>query len=198
MFDVIIDKGHYPIESGACASGYKESDMTNIIGDKVISILKNTYGLSVGCSTGTLQQRASYENSNGCKAFVSVHINAGGGTGFESWIYSKNSECEKLANCINTKYESSTKMKNRGIKEQPEFYVLKNTKAPAVLFECGFIDTSSDLNYIVSNYDKISLAIADGIASYLGKSVVTNSTQSSKQVITLEKGITTVEIRFQP
>lgn len=196
MFDVIIDKGHYPVESGAVANGYKESDMTNIIGDKVISILKNS-GLSVGCSTGTLQQRSSYENTNGCKAFVSIHINAGGGTGFESWIYAKNSDCEKLANCINTKYENSTKMKNRGIKEQPEFYVLKNTKAPAVLFECGFIDTSSDLNYITTNYDKISTAIADGIASYLGKSIHTNSTQSTHQVITIEKGIKTIEIRLQ-
>lgn len=195
MFDVIIDKGHYPIESGAVNGTYKEMDMTNIIGDKVISILKNEYKLNVSCTTGTLQQRAQYENANGCKVFVSIHINAGGGTGFESWIYSTNSECEKLAKAINSKYETATKMKNRGVKVQPEFYVLKNTKAPAVLFECGFIDTSSDLNYIVNNYDTISRAIAEGIASYLNVSV--NSSTTNTQTITIDKNVSQLVINFK-
>lgn len=195
MFDVIIDKGHYPVECGAVNGTYKEMDMTNIIGDKVISILKNEYKLSVGCSTGTLQQRAQYENTKGCKAFVSIHINAGGGTGFESWIYSTNSECEKLAKAINSKYENATNMKNRGVKVQPDFYVLKNTKAPAVLFECGFIDTSTDLNYIVNNYDTISRAIAQGIASYLNVSV--NSSTSNTQSITIDKNVSQLVINFK-
>lgn len=196
MFDVIIDKGHYPVEPGATANGYKEMDMTNIIGDKVINILKNTYKLNVGCSTGTLQQRASYENTNGCKAFVSIHINAGGGTGFESWIYATNSECEKLAKSINSNYETLTKMRNRGVKTQPEFYVLKNTKAPAVLFECGFIDTSSDLQYMVNNYDVIANGIAKGIAQYLGASASSPSS-SETQTITISRNVSKLVINFQ-
>lgn len=193
MFDVIIDKGHYPIEPGASANGYKESDLTNSIGEKVISILRNEYKLNVGCSTGTLQERTTYENKNGCKCFVSIHINAGGGTGFESWIYKKGGEAEKIASSINSKLQAHP-LKNRGIKENQSFYVLKNTKAPAVLIECAFIDNLNDIQYVSNNIESISKSIADAIGNYLGKKV--ESTSSTK-IITIEKGISTIEIRLQ-
>lgn len=192
MYDVIIDKGHVDCESGAVNGQYKECDMTNIIGDKVINILKNTYKLNVGCTTGTLSARTSYENKNGCKCFVSIHINAGGGTGFENWIYSKGGEAEKLASSIE-KYYQVLPLKNRGIKTN-SFYVLKNTKAPAVLVECGFIDTSSDLQYLLNNYDNVANAIAQGIANYVGKSPATTE---RVEKITLSKDVSKLEIYFK-
>ena len=194
MHDVIIDIGHYGAESGAVAQGYKECDLTKAIGDKVINILRNEYKLNVGVTTGSLTARTDYENKNGCKAFVSIHCNAGGGTGFESWIYSTPSECEKLASSINTQM-TKLGVRNRGIKVNPEFWVLKGTKAPAVIFECGFMD-SNDITYLTTRQNEIARHISTGIANFLGKSPESNP-PSTHKVITIEKGIKTIEIRLQ-
>ena len=195
MYDVIIDKGHVDCESGAVNGQYKECDMTNIIGDKVINILKSTYKLNVGCTTGRLSNRVKFENKNGCKCFVSIHINAGGGTGFENWIYSFGGEAEKLASSIENYYKVLP-LKNRGIKSN-SFYVLKNTKAPACLVECGFIDTSSDLQYLLNNYDNVANAIAQGIANYVNASVSAPATTERVEKITLPKDVSKIEIYFQ-
>lgn len=190
MHDVIIDIGHYGAESGAVAQGYKECDLTKAIGDKVINILVNEYKLNVGVTTGSLTARTEYENKIGCKAFVSIHCNAGGGTGFESWIYKTGGEAEKIASSINQKYEAVMKMRNRGIKVNPSFYVLKNTKSPAVIFECGFID-SSDLDILRTRQDDIAKGITEGITNYLGvsKSASSNPTEYS---VTIPKNVSKV------
>ena len=194
MHDVIIDIGHFGAESGAVAQGYKECDLTKAIGDKVINILANEYKMNVGVTSGTLAARTDYENKVGCKAFVSIHCNAGGGTGFESWIYSTGTPCEKLASSLNTQMEKLG-VRNRGIKVNPDFWVLKRTKAPAVIHEVGFID-SNDITYLTTRQNEIARHISTGIANFLGKSPEISS-PSTHKVITIEKGIKTIEIRLQ-
>lgn len=192
MFDVIIDIGHFGYESGAVAQGYREADLNKQICDKIIKILQKDYKLKVGVTTGSLSDRTKFENKNPAKMFVSVHCNAGGGTGFESWIYKTGYNAEKIASSINSEL-SNLGVKNRGIKVNPSFYVLKNTNAPAVLVECGFID-SSDIKYLTTRQEEIAKYISNGIVKYLGKD---KKPSSNKKVITLEKGIDTIEIKLQ-
>lgn len=189
MHDVIIDIGHFNCDSGAVNGSYREVDFTKSISDKVVTNLKK-YSLNVGTTSGTLANRTEYENKNGCNIFVSIHCNAGGGVGFESWIYKTGGEAEKLASSINQKYEAVMKMRNRGIKVNPEFWVLKNTKAPAVIFECGFVD-SSDLDILRTRQDDIAKGITEGIINYLGvsKSPSSNATEYS---VTIPKNVSKV------
>lgn len=192
MYDVIIDIGHFDYESGAVSQGYREADLNKEISDKIIKILQKDYKIKVGITTGSLSDRTKFENENPSKMFVSIHCNAGGGTGFESWIYKTGYNAEKIAKSINSELVNLG-VKNRGIKVNPSFYVLKNTNAPAVLIECGFID-SSDIKYLTSRQDDIAKYISNGILKYLGVS----KKPSSRKVITVEKGIDTIEIKLQP
>lgn len=165
MYDCIVDIGHYNCDSGATNGSYTEVQFTKSIADEVVSILK-VNNLKVATTDGSLSNRTNFENQVGAKCFVSIHINAGGGTGFENWIFKKGGEGERLASSIE-KYYQVLPLRNRGIKENQSFYVLRNTKCPAVLVECGFIDNTYDLPYIVNNQKAIASSIASGILSYL-------------------------------
>lgn len=55
---------------------------------------------------------------------------------------------------------------------EADFYVLKNTKCPAVLVECMFQDNKSDVEYLLSDAGKHSIirTIMEGIIDYVNKS----------------------------
>lgn len=102
---------------------------------------------------------------------ISVHFNAGGGQGFEVYHSMVGGTSKKLAENINT--EVSKLMKSRGIKTKTQsdgrdyFGVIRETDAPAVLVEGGFVDNKSDADFIKSNYKKLAKAYADSIAKTL-------------------------------
>jgi N-acetylmuramoyl-L-alanine amidase len=62
------------------------------------------------------------------------------------------------------------KMKCRGVKVRDDLYVLKHTKAPAVLIEVGFISNDKEATSLFCEkcQDDIAAAIADGIAKTFG------------------------------
>lgn len=119
---------------------------------------------------------------------ISIHFNAGGGQGFEIYHYSGGGISKTFAENINA--EASKLMKSRGIKiklgsdGRDYFGVIRDTAAPAVLVEGGFVDNQSDADFIKANYKKLAKAYADGIAKTLGistvKPVQTTITQSKK------------------
>jgi len=90
----------------------------------------------------SLSQRADLANKWGADYFISVHINAGGGTGFESYIYNGSVSSATIA------YQNVMKaiggVKDRG-KKRANYAVLRETKMPAILTENLFIDNSSDV-----------------------------------------------------
>lgn len=104
---------------------------------------------------------------------ISIHLNAGGGTGVECWIY-PNSSSKDEATRICSKVSSALGIKNRGVKTSTSLYVLKSTKAPAVLVECCFVDSTTDRDKWDAN--KCAKAIVEGI---LNKSISTSGSSSS-------------------
>lgn len=85
--------------------------------------------------------------------YISIHCNAGGGTGFEIFTTKGSTRSDLLAEYIATSVESYYKqlgLKLRydysdGDKDKEEdFYVIRKTKCPAVLLECGFFDNEKD------------------------------------------------------
>ena len=65
-----------------------------------------------------------------------------------------------------SKISSSTNIYNRGSKDG-NLFVLRNTKMPAVLVECGFITNPGDAQKLSdSSYqNKIAQAIADSVGT---------------------------------
>src|SRR5690625_3967193 len=153
MVKIFIDPGHGGSDPGAVANGLREKDLTLKIAKHIRDYLKN-YNCSVkmsrtGDKTLSLAQRTNDANKWGANYFLSIHINAGGGTGYEDYIYnglSNTSKSAKIRNIVHaevTKVLTKYRVTNRG-KKKANFHVLRESNMPAMLSETLFIDTNKD------------------------------------------------------
>jgi N-acetylmuramoyl-L-alanine amidase len=114
----------------------------------------------------TLSERAKMANDWGADIFVSIHINAGGGVGFESFIFNGNvSEATRAnQNVIHQEIIRATGWNDRG-KKRENYAVLRETKMPAILTENGFIDNTTDANKLKNDsfLDNIAQGHVNGI-----------------------------------
>ena len=172
---VVINAGHGEHDSGAVGNGLKEKDVTLNIAKRIRTTLKG-YDVKVVMTRTTdkyhsLSEIASITNRNHADLFVSVHINSGGGTGFESYIYNGNVQCKThdFQNNIHGNIMNQLNVRDRG-KKHANFAVLRNTKIPAILTENLFIDTKSDANKLKSSkeLDNIAQGHANGILETFG------------------------------
>ncbi|QHE63498.1 N-acetylmuramoyl-L-alanine amidase [Rossellomorea vietnamensis] len=175
---IVLDPGHGGTDPGASANGLQEKNLTLTIGLKVKQLLEAKYVVDVRLTRETdvlvgLSERADYANTLGASYFVSLHHNAGGGTGFESYIYpgTSSSETGRRQDVIHGEimnFLSGYGVRDRGQKEA-NFAVLRETAMPAILLENLFIDTVNDANLLKnSNFiTGLSNAIATGIGKAL-------------------------------
>ena len=147
-----LDPGHGGTDSGASGNGLLEKDITLDIALKINSILNNDYeNIEVKMSrtsdsTKSLSQRTNEANAWGANYYLSIHINAGGGTGYEDYIYSGISDTSTTASyqtIIHAEVLKTNQLRDRG-KKKANFHVLRESKMPALLSENGFIDNSQD------------------------------------------------------
>jgi N-acetylmuramoyl-L-alanine amidase len=176
---ICIDAGHNHSgwDTGAAGNGLREQDITWLIADKLRQLLKaagvavvmtrtsNEHNLGSNLST-SLRKRADTCNANKCDYFISIHCNAGGGTGTEVLVIKKGGQAETLAEKV-LRYISELTGKSRGVKEQ-NAYVLKHTDCPAILVETAFIDTEADSLVLRFHHDEIAEAIFKGICEHCG------------------------------
>ena len=102
----------------------------------------------------SLSERAARANKicqNNTCILISVHCNAGGGTGWEVFSTTKKNNSDKLANTFIEVYkESFPDKKCRGHKES-DFTVIYKSNCPSVLIENFFMDTESDCKFLMSD-----------------------------------------------
>ncbi len=172
-----IHAGHNADGRTACgAIGFiRESTEARRVKDAVAWMLRQqghtVYDCTVDDAAGVsanLREIVAKCNARDVDLDISVHFNSGVGdlagngktTGTEVYVYSPSSEArphaEKVCQAI-----AGLGFRNRGVKYSKGLYVLKNTKAPAMLIECCFVDDRDD----VQLYDcqKMAEAIAYGI-----------------------------------
>lgn len=163
-----VHAGHCPQGKGASgASGYlKESVENRLVKDILIAKLRNAGHTVYDCTDDSnctasqnLSNIVSKCNAHNVDLDVSIHLNAGGGTGVETLIY--NSKTAKIAERISKEVSNSLAISNRGVKTRTGLYVLRHTKAPALLVECCFVDSQNDYNKW--NIEKCAEAIFKGI-----------------------------------
>ncbi|MGJ8676137.1 MAG: N-acetylmuramoyl-L-alanine amidase family protein [Akkermansiaceae bacterium] len=116
----------------------------------------------------SLQGRASYANKYSSAIFVSIHYNhsyKSAPLGIETFYHS--SEGKKLASHVQNKMMQKIRTPNRGVKHA-NFYVIKNTKHPAILVECGFVSNSKERSNMKKAWFRQSVAegIGEGILKY--------------------------------
>lgn len=147
---IFIDPGHGGVDPGAVGNGLQEKNLTLAIAKRIRDILTSEYeNVSVkmsrsGDETVSLVARTNAANSWRADFYLSVHINSGGGTGFESYVYPNVGRPTKTyQEHIHNKILEQLNLKNRGLKEA-NYHVLRESYMPAVLTENGFIDNSGD------------------------------------------------------
>jgi N-acetylmuramoyl-L-alanine amidase len=96
-------------------------------------------------------------NYDGNAVLISVHANAGGGTGWECYTSKGNTAADKYATVLfneATKFFPNWKMRadysDGDPDKESQFYILQHTTCPAILTENFFMDNAMDCKYIMS------------------------------------------------
>ena len=150
MVKIFIDPGHGGKDPGAVANGIQEKDITLQISSRIRDILLSEYeDVSVLMSrtedqTVGLDSRTNAANNWGADYYVSVHINSGGGSGFESFVYPGVSrQTRAFQESVHQNITAQISFADRGMK-QADFHVLRESQMDAILTENGFIDNAAD------------------------------------------------------
>ena len=171
-----VHAGHNPDGMVACgAIGLiRESTEARAVKDRVITQLA-AMGHTVRdctCNNGTsqndiLQKIVAVSNAQEADLDISIHFNAGAQTeadghttGAEVYVYSTSSAAVTYAQQVVDNI-ATLGFRNRGVKERTSLYVLRLTKAPAMLIECCFVDDPEDV--ALYNADRMAAAIVAGI-----------------------------------
>ncbi len=176
---IAVDAGHGLNTPGKrCSKQFdtnetREWTLNNRIATKVCEILNNagieTIRLddTTGKTDVDLNTRVKKANNENVDYVLSIHHNAGGGTGIETYVCNLgclNGETGKIARIINDKAVEKTGMRNRGVKIG-DLAIIRDTKMKACLIECGFMDNENDTPLIVT--EEYAKKIADGITEGL-------------------------------
>ncbi|HBV95618.1 MAG TPA: N-acetylmuramoyl-L-alanine amidase [Desulfotomaculum sp.] len=168
---IVIDQGHGGSDPGAVGNGLTEAVLTGQLGLIVVEKLSGYNAEVILAPRGTLSERAAFANSAGADLFVSIHVNAGGGTGYESHIHPGASEktlsIARSMHSILAVYYREKGFADRGLKRS-NFGVLRETRMPAVLLENLFIDSPVDAAFLRGGLPGIGNEIAWSIARAMG------------------------------
>lgn len=176
---VFISAGHGGSDSGAVGNGFKEKDLNLSIALACGDYLKSR-GVEVRMSrvkdeNDDLNQEARESNAFGPDLTVSIHNNAGGGDGVEAWysiVGGLGKTCAEniLAEVVKIGQNSRGAKTKKGSGGKDYYGFIRQTKAPAVIVECAFIDNATDIQIINTESKRVVMgeAIAKGILKTLG------------------------------
>ena len=153
IFKLYLDPGHGGKDPGAVANGLMEKHIVLKLAKRIRDILANEYeGVAVKMSRSddsfpSLSSRTNEANSWGANLFLSLHINAGGGTGFESFIYT-NAGARTSQAQVAIHDEIRKQIRDQGVtdsgRKEKNYHVLRETNMSSVLTDNLFIDTKAD------------------------------------------------------
>ncbi|QZY54060.1 N-acetylmuramoyl-L-alanine amidase family protein [Crassaminicella profunda] len=175
---VIIDPGHGGKDPGASnkALNLVEKELTLDTAKRLNDLLKKsgftTYMTRTDDTTLNLYGRPEVANGLGGAAFVSIHYNYAenkGVSGIEMlYVDDPTRDCKRFAKTIQEEMIKELKVKDRGIKNEPEFVVIRETNMPSVIAEVGFISNQRE-GMLISTPEyrqKAAQALFNGIKRY--------------------------------
>ncbi len=180
---ILIDAGHNYSGRDTGAENkeleLKEEDLTWQIADKLRQRLekmgykvvmtrdKITDSIANTSVVESLQARVDLGHQSLADLFISIHCNAGGGSGTEVYCFNKQSYAGVFADIVQKNIVVNTGLYDRETKTA-NFFVIQNTLMPAILIETGFIDNLNDVKILASEegQQSIAKAVADAVAEY--------------------------------
>ncbi len=189
---VVIDPGHGGYDRGGIAGQRVAESVMNLDVAQRLKAILQASGYRVVMTRDSdvfipLGTRVAIGNSYRDAIFVCIHFNATprrSASGIETYFYS--SQSLGLASAIHYYVAGGAPSANRGVRRRG-FYVLRNTRIPSVLVECGFLTNPNEAQYAQnSSYrQKLALEIAHGIqnresvARMAGATRIVSSSNSS-------------------
>jgi hypothetical protein len=193
-----VNDGHTISGVGSGAIGIiNESEQTRKVGAVVRRLLSERGHEAINCTI----DYANTVNESLCKVvdqanredldwFIAIHFNAGGGKGVEVYTYEGRQYQDALDVCNNI---SKLGFNNRGVKAGTGLYVVRKTKAKAMLIEVCFVDTEDANNYLNVGCEAIGNAIVDALCEAIEQTVKNNAaskvTNTDNWVSRLQKEI---------
>lgn len=188
---IVIDPGHGLPDSGAVGFSREsyEMDITLAVAKKLRDVLVDL-GADVKMTredksqqyenkAKDLQNRCDISNNFDANAFLSIHCNSAtncSASGFEAFTSPGQTKADKLCNIIYQLWEQNfpdMKIRRGNLKytigKEENLYVLKHTKAPAVLVELGFISNSKEEKLLLSDEFQTTAAktLSDALVKFL-------------------------------
>jgi N-acetylmuramoyl-L-alanine amidase len=169
---VVLDAGHGGFDRGGMpGQRVPEKGFTLVMAQRV-AIKLRAAGFRVVMTRSTddfvgLSSRCAIANSAGDAVFLSIHFNAAprtSATGVETYYYTGRSAA--LAAAVHRNVVRVMGTPDRGIRQRG-FYVIRNTKCPAVLVEPGFLTNSGEVARLSTSsfQDQLAGALAQAIIS---------------------------------
>lgn len=194
------DPGHGGYDPGAVGpKGTHEADINLIVTMKAGKILQaNGIGMAYTRDSNNvpwpsnlnadLAKRCQIANDTGADIFFSIHCNSGSATAKGTEIYTTpgDTKADLLATAINKRMKEAfpdvvfrEDWSDGDPDKEAGFYVIRNTKMPAVLIELLFISNPAEEARLNSEdyQNKAALAIAKGIGDYFGINIVDPAAQ---------------------
>ncbi|ENJ9653861.1 N-acetylmuramoyl-L-alanine amidase [Clostridium botulinum] len=191
-----VDCGHTLSGADYGAVGIKaESNLTREVGTKVIAKLQ-TLGHTVikcykdSCSSlnDSLSYRTNTANNNNVDLYVSIHFNCFNGSAYGTEVFTYGgkelTQARAVLNNIST-LGYANRCKNTSLKDGSNLYVLKHTKAKAMLIECCFCDNAGDMSRY--NAENMANAIVKGLVGKTTSTPVNSSSSLSNPTPTNKK-----------
>lgn len=175
---LVIDPGHGGNDPGATGI-IVEKEINLTLSLKLADRLNKSYNADIlltreSDTTVSLSDRSRMANDFNANFFLSLHSNAGGGAGYEDYVF--NGVIPHSTFNKRHTFHSNTSgvwiyhnRPNRG-KKAANFHVLRETRMAAVLAENGFVDNSTDAALLTDKdfQDLLVKGMAQGIVAILG------------------------------
>lgn len=167
---IILNAGHTLKGCGSGAVGYiNESEETRRVvrlvkhyltgkGHKVILANVDRATTQRAYLQGVVARANEHADAD---LFVSVHFNAGRGSGCECFTWKGKKTAAAVGICREL---SNYGFNDRGVKDGSKLYVIKKTQMPAVLVEVCFVDNKEDCElYEKVTVNRVAQAITRGV-----------------------------------
>ena len=146
---VVIDAGHGGHDRGGVSGDrYAEKiytlDVARRLGENLRSVGYRVIMTRAGDYFVGLDQRCAIANAQRNAIFMCVHFNSApreGAYGIETYYYSRQSA--GFAAAVHSRLVRATGSEDRHVRTRG-YYVLRNTRVPAVLAECGFLTNRAE------------------------------------------------------
>lgn len=187
---VLIDAGHGGVDPGKVVThrGKEicEKDINLLIASKLASLLSER-GYTVYMTRDTdgglyaeadknkkktdMVKRVQKASEVDADVMISIHANSfksGEASGAQVFYYKGSNEGEILAMNIQDSLRDMDSSNARVHKPNDTYYLLKKTKCPSVIVECGFLTCDTEAELLLSDeyQSKLAITIGDGIDKY--------------------------------